>query len=53
MLRALGERERSQAAITEARAVIGSCPDPGILTGSLKAWEPSLRSGIGSADESC
>ena len=28
VLRALGERERSQAAITEARAVIGSCPDP-------------------------
>ena len=52
VLRALGERERSQAAITEARAVIGSCPDPGILTGRLKAWEPSLRPGIGSADES-
>ena len=37
VLRAVGERERSRAAITEARAVIGSCPDPGILTGRLKA----------------
>ena len=51
VLRALGERERSQAAITEARAVIGSCPDPGILTGRLKACEPSPRPGIRSADE--
>jgi len=51
VLRALGERERSQAAITKARAVIGSCPDPGILTGRLKACEPSPRPGIRSADE--
>ena len=51
VLRAVGERERSQAAITEARAVIGSCPDPGILTGRLKACEPSPRPGIRSADE--
>ena len=51
VLRALGERERSQAAITEARAVIGSCPDPGILTGRLKACEPSPRPDIRSADE--
>ena len=51
VLRALGEREGSQAAITEARAVIGSCPDPGILTGRLKACEPSPRPGIRSADE--
>ncbi len=35
VLRALGVGERSQAAMTEARAVIGSCPDPGILTGWL------------------
>ena len=36
VLHALGERERSQAAVTEARSIIGSCPDPGILTGRLK-----------------
>ena len=51
VLRPLGERERSQAAITEARAVIGSCPDPGILTERVKACEPSPRPGIRSADE--
>jgi LuxR family maltose regulon positive regulatory protein len=51
VLRALGESERSQAAITEARAVIGSCPDPGILTERLKVPEPSSRPGIRSADE--
>jgi ATP/maltotriose-dependent transcriptional regulator MalT len=37
VLRALGKRERAQAAITEARSLIGSCPDPGILTGRLNA----------------
>ncbi len=51
VLRALGEPERSQAAITEARAVIGSCPDPGILTRRLKVPEPSPRPGTASADE--
>ena len=51
VLRAVGERERSRAAITEARAVIGSCPDPGILTRQLKACEPSPRPGTRSADE--
>ena len=51
VLRALGERERSRAAVTEARAVIGSCPDPGILAGRLKASEPSPRPGARSADE--
>jgi LuxR family transcriptional regulator, maltose regulon positive regulatory protein len=35
VLRSLGERERSLAAINEARSVIGSCPDPGMLTGRL------------------
>jgi len=29
VLRTLGERERSQAAIAEARSVLESCPDPG------------------------
>jgi ATP/maltotriose-dependent transcriptional regulator MalT len=51
VLRALGERERAQAAITEARSIIGSCPDPGILTGRLKASEPSPRPGPGSANQ--
>ncbi len=51
VLHALDEPERSQAAITEARAVIGSCPDPGILTGRLGACERSPRPGIRSADE--
>jgi DNA-binding NarL/FixJ family response regulator len=51
VLRALGEPERSQAAITEARAVIGSCPDPGILTGRLKVPGPSPRPGTRPADE--
>jgi ATP/maltotriose-dependent transcriptional regulator MalT len=51
VLRALGEPERSQAAITEARSIIGSCPDPGILTGRLKVPEPSPRPGTASADE--
>ena len=31
VLRALGQRERSQAVITKARSIIGSCPDPGDL----------------------
>ena len=43
VLRALGERDRSQAAVTEARSIIGSCPDPGILTSRVKASEPSPR----------
>ena len=51
VLQALGNRERSQAAITEARAVIGSCPDPGILTGRLSACERSHRPATRSADE--
>ena len=50
VLRALGERERSQAAMTEARAVIGSCPDPGILTGWLGACGRSPRADTGSGD---
>ena len=46
-----GERERSQAAIAEARFIIESCPDPGILAGRLKASEPCPRPGPRSADE--
>ena len=51
VLRALGERERSQAAITDARAVIGSCPDPGILTRRLSTCGRSPRADAGSGDE--
>ena len=47
VLRALGERERWQAAITEARAVIGSCPDPGILTRRLSTCGRSPRADAG------
>jgi DNA-binding NarL/FixJ family response regulator len=43
VLRALGQRERSQAATTEARSIIGSYPDPGALTGRLKACAGSAR----------
>ena len=51
VLRVLGERERSQAAIAEARFIIESCPDPGILTGRLKASEPYSRPVTRSEDE--
>jgi LuxR family transcriptional regulator, maltose regulon positive regulatory protein len=36
VLRALGERERSRAVIIEARFIIESCPDPGMLTERLR-----------------
>ena len=52
VLRALGERERSQAAITEAASIIGSCPDPGILTRRLGACGRSPRADTGSGDGS-
>ncbi len=51
VLRALGERERSLAAITEARFILDACPDPGILTGRLKACEPDPQPDAGPADE--
>jgi ATP/maltotriose-dependent transcriptional regulator MalT len=51
VLRALGERERAQAAIAEARHIIESCPDPGILTARLKASEPCPRPNVSSGDE--
>jgi LuxR family maltose regulon positive regulatory protein len=51
VLRTLGAHERSQAAITEARSIIRSCPDPGILTGRLKASEPRPRPDTSSGDE--
>jgi LuxR family maltose regulon positive regulatory protein len=51
VLRALGELERSQAAITEARPIIGSCPDPGILPGRLSACGPSPRADTSPGDK--
>jgi LuxR family transcriptional regulator, maltose regulon positive regulatory protein len=51
VLRALGKRERAQAAITTARSIIGSCPDPGILTGRLSACGRSPRADASSAEE--
>ena len=41
VLRTLGARERSDTAIAEARSLLESCPDPGILAGWLKALERS------------
>ena len=48
VLDALGEPGRSQAAVTEARSIIGSCPDPGILTSRLSTCGPSPRAGTSS-----
>ena len=50
VLRALGEPEHSQAAITEAGSIIGSCPDPGILTGRLSPCGPSPRASTSPGD---
>jgi len=50
VLCALGERERSQTAITEARSIIGSCPDPGILTRLLSACGRSPRADTSSGN---
>ena len=38
VLRILGERNSSEAAVAEARSIVGSCPDPGILA---RGWLPS------------
>jgi LuxR family maltose regulon positive regulatory protein len=43
VLRAVGQRERAEAAIAEARSVIASCPDPGILADQLTAAKRSPR----------
>jgi LuxR family maltose regulon positive regulatory protein len=43
VLRALGQREGAEAAIAEARSVIASCPDPGILASQLTAAQRSQR----------
>ncbi len=43
VLRAVGQRERAEAAIAEAISVIASCPDPGILADQLTAVKRSPR----------
>jgi len=45
VLRALGEHQRAADAIAEARSILGSCPDPGILAGRLAALDrpPQIR----------
>ena len=49
VLHALGEHERSHAAIIEARSIIRSCPDPGILTERLgiSGLDPRPDPGLG------
>ena len=44
-LRALGEHKRAADVIAEARSVLESCPDPGILAGRLAALDrpPRIR----------
>ena len=51
VLRAMGERERPQAATAEARFIVESCPDPGILTERLKDSEPCPQPDTRSGDE--
>ena len=43
LLRALGEAEHAGPVIAEARSIVASCPDPGILTERLAALERSQR----------
>ena len=45
VLRALGEHKRAADAIAEARSILESCPDPGILAGRLAALDrpPQIR----------
>ena len=43
VLGALGERDAAAAAIAEARAIVDSCPDPGILEEWVSALERSPR----------
>ena len=48
VLRTLGDRERSDASLAEARVILDSCPDPGIVAGRLTAMERSRRVHAGS-----
>ena len=52
VLHALGQRKRSQAAIAEARSILESCPDPGMLMGRLKASDGFRRVSASCGDES-
>ena len=51
VFRALGEREPADAVLAEARFILESCPDPGILTDRLKASGRSRRPRTGSGDQ--
>ena len=52
VLRALGEHRRAADAIAEARSVLESCPDPGILAGRLAALgRPAQIHRVLSADQ--
>ena len=52
VLRALGEHQRAADAIAEARSILGSCPDPGILAGRLAALDrPAQIRRVRSADQ--
>ncbi len=52
VLRALAEHQRAADAIAEARSILRSCPDPGILAGRLAALDrpPQIRR-VRSADQ--
>ena len=52
VLRALGEHQRAADAIAEARSILDSCPDPGILAERLAALDrpPQVRR-VRSADQ--
>jgi LuxR family transcriptional regulator, maltose regulon positive regulatory protein len=39
VLRTLGEHQRAAEVIAEARSILESCPDPGILAGRLAALD--------------
>ena len=52
VLGALGEHQRAADAVAEARSILGSCPDPGILAGRLATLDrpPQIR-GVPSGGE--
>ena len=52
VLRILGESDSSDAAVAEARSIVESCPDPGILAERLAALDrpPQIRR-VGSGDQ--
>lgn len=50
VLTALGERDAAAAAISEARATVDSCPDPGILENWVSALEGPPRKRLAQGD---